>query len=377
MGMDMSTPQTYLHPKFTDQLRSHILRTSPDKGAEMLRQVSDLFIEHAEHYSDDQAHLFDDVLVHLTAIVETEARAVLAERLAPLARAPRKIVRLLAFDNEIRVASPVLVQSPALDDETLAENARTQSQHHLLAISRRTSLSIKITDILVGRGNREVLLSAASNSGARFSNNGFAALVHRSEGDDDLTACVANRPDIPAHLFRRLLATASEAVQAKLEAESPGVGHEIREVVTDITHRLHAAIDDASDRLECAQATVEELHAAGRLNAGAVETFATSGRFEESMAALALLGELPVDFVQQAMRDKRAEMLLIIAKALGLSRPVTKAILRLRPGKSRHSCDRVEHCLAVFDRLKAPTARHILDFYRVRSRWPQADWNAR
>jgi len=371
----MRTPQTYLHPKFTDQLRSHIVRSSPDKRGEMLRQVSDLFIEHSEQYSNDQVDLFDDVLVNLAAIVETEARAVLAERLAPLSRAPRRIIRLLAFDDAVEVAVPVLAQASALDEETLAENARSKSQQHLLAISRRTTLSETVTDVLVERGHKDVLLSAASNSGAKFSGVGFATLVRRSEGDDRLAACLGKRPDIPAHLLRKLLATASEAVRTKLQAESPSARQEIDQVVADITERLQATIAGASARLQSAQATVEELHAAGRLNAATLETFANSGNFEESMAALALLGDLPVDFVQRAMRDKRGEMLLIIAKAIGLSWPVTKRVLRLQAAEGRLPCDHVEHCLAVFDRLKRPTARRILDFYRARSRRPQGEWH--
>jgi len=284
-----------------------------------------------------------------------------------LSKAPRKIMRLLAFDDDIEVASPILVRSPALDEATLAENARTKSQQHLLAISRRETLSEMVTDALVERGHAEVLLSVAGNSGARFSGRGFAILVGRSEGDDGLAACVGSRPDIPAHLFRKLLAAASEAVRAKLEAESPRAGLRIQQAVAEVSDRMHAQIDDAA-RLRSAQAAVEELRLAGRLDASALEAFATAGAFHKTVVALAALSDLPVRVIERAMRDKCREMLLIIAKATGLSWPAARAILRLRPGDSRQAGDRAEHSLAVFERLNPPTARQILDFYRARSR---------
>jgi uncharacterized protein (DUF2336 family) len=59
----------------------------------------------------------------------------------------------------------VLEHSECLDNATLVENARTKSQRHLLAISRRRSLDDVVTDVLVERGDRSVLLSAAANPG--------------------------------------------------------------------------------------------------------------------------------------------------------------------------------------------------------------------
>ena len=103
----------------------------------------------------------------------------LAVRLAPIPNAPPRIIRTLAFDDEIDVAGPVLEQSERLDDDALVESARAKSQAHLLAISRRRSLSEKVTDILVERGDELVVWSAAENSGAKFSEAGFSRLAQR------------------------------------------------------------------------------------------------------------------------------------------------------------------------------------------------------
>jgi uncharacterized protein (DUF2336 family) len=71
----------------------------------------------------------------------------------------------LACDDAIDVASPVLTQAERLDTETLIECARTKNQEHLLAISRRKALPEALTEVLVERGDQQVVLSTAKNRG--------------------------------------------------------------------------------------------------------------------------------------------------------------------------------------------------------------------
>ena len=80
------------------------------------------------------------------------------------------------------VAAPVLSRSERLDDEALIETARSKSQAHLMAISTRRVLSGAVTDVLVLRGNDEVIQSTVNNPGAEFSERGFTRLVNRAEG---------------------------------------------------------------------------------------------------------------------------------------------------------------------------------------------------
>jgi len=83
-------------------------------------------------------------------------------------------------DDAIEVAAPVLAQAEGLDIETLIECARTKNQEHLLAISRRKALPDKLTDVLVERGDQQVVLSTAKSSGSRFSDGGFNTLIKRA-----------------------------------------------------------------------------------------------------------------------------------------------------------------------------------------------------
>src|SRR5262249_29530813 len=164
-----------------------------------------LFVFCSGHSSQDHVALFDGVFTHLIAHIEQSARVMLANQLAPIANAPPKAIRTLAFDDAIEIAGPVLTQSAQLENAALVENARTKSQQHLLAISKRKSLAETVTDVLVERGDRQVALSAAQNPGAKFSEAGYIRLVKRADGDDQLAQTVGSRAEIPRHHFVRLL----------------------------------------------------------------------------------------------------------------------------------------------------------------------------
>lgn len=66
---------------------------------------------------------------------------------------------MLAHDESIEVAGPILSLSNRLSDEDLLAIASGKSQDRLLAISKRTSLSEKVSEVLVTHGNRDVVLS--------------------------------------------------------------------------------------------------------------------------------------------------------------------------------------------------------------------------
>src|SRR5205085_6638677 len=193
----MNTKPAKVPENLLDELQATLAHGTVARRVEALRRVTDLFLNNAVDYSDEQIGLFDDVFQCLMEHIETSAKALLANRLAPIDTAPPRAIRALAFDDLIEVAGPVLSQSARLDDETLIENARSKSQAHLMAISTRKSLSGAVTDVLVQRGNDEVVQSTVNNPGAEFTERGFTRLVSRAEGDDNLATCVGLRPTIP------------------------------------------------------------------------------------------------------------------------------------------------------------------------------------
>jgi uncharacterized protein (DUF2336 family) len=178
----MSSKSAAHSESLLDELQATLAHGTVARRVETLRRVTDLFLNGAVDYSSDQIELFDDVLQCLMDHIETSAKALLANRLAPIDTAPPLTIRALAFDDLIEVAAPVLSRSERLDDDALIETARTKSQAHLMAISTRRVLSGAVTDVLVLRGNDQVVQSTVNNPGAEFSERGFTQLIDRAEG---------------------------------------------------------------------------------------------------------------------------------------------------------------------------------------------------
>ena len=141
------------------------------------RRITDLFVSSASELSADQVDIFDDVMTRLIDEVEQSACTDLGQRLSALTDAPPRAVRKLALDESIQVAGPLLSKYSQLDEETLVFGAQNKSQDHLLAISMRELISEAVTDVLVDRGNRKVVINTAENRGARFSDQGYSTLA--------------------------------------------------------------------------------------------------------------------------------------------------------------------------------------------------------
>ncbi len=354
-----------------DELEAALSSSTDSRRIEMLTHMTDLFIDGAERYSEEQVGVFDDVMVRLVSTIEAKARAMLAQRLAPIANAPSAVIHILAFDDDIAVAQPVLQHSQRLQDSALLASANTKSQQHLLAISKRRSLSEAVTDILVKRGDREVVHSVAKNAGARFSDAGFHTLVDRSAGDDDLATFVGKRRDIPRRQFLLLLEKASATVRARLTAENPQASATIEGVVAEVAGGIRENTRTSSPDFAAAQAAVEQLHRLRRIGEAEVCQYARERKFEETAIALSILCDTPIDVVERALLDPGAEIVLILAKVAGLSATTTKAILLLRAADRGMSAKDLDQALASFHRLQPDTARRVLGFFRTRTKKPE------
>ena len=351
-----------------DELEEAISGHGIGYRADKLRRISDLFLNGPSDYSEREVAVFDDVMMRLVDEMEVSMRAALADRFATIVNAPQNLMRRLAADGSIDVAGPVLAKSARLDDDNLVESAKTRSQEHLLAISRRSSLSEVVTDVLVERGDRAVALSAVGNAGARFSESGRTRLVERSQDDGELAAGVWSRTDIPRHHLLKLFTAASENVRRTLELADRHKTGFIRDIVADVSNQIQARLRARSHDYLAAQAAVGVLHAAGELDELAVAQFAAAGAFDETTVALSILCRLPIGAIERAMVQDRSELVLLLAKAIGLSWPTTRAILALRAGPGGLSPHAREDSLANFTRLQPETARKALQFLRLRER---------
>ena len=347
-------------------LEDAIASGSADKRVDALRRVTDLFVAGAGRYTEQHVALFDDVIDRLAREIEVDVKAELARRLAPIDNAPVKVIHALAFDDIVDVAGPVLTQSKRLNEQDLVDSARIKGPGHLLAIAQRTAISEAVTDVLVVRGDQAVVRSVVGNEGARFSDAGFGILIERSNADELLAERVGLREDIPRHHLRALIAKASETVLERLTAARPdAVGH-VRQALAEVTSRIEAEAA-AHDYAE-AEALVAQLRKSDGLGEEEVKAFARARRFKETVAALSLLGGLPIEAIERAMLDGQTDVILIVAKAAGLTWNAARLVVLLQGGRRGVAPSDLERAQQSFERLQAETARRVVRFYQGRGK---------
>jgi uncharacterized protein (DUF2336 family) len=347
------------------ELEEVIQHGSRAKRVETLQRITRLFLDGASRYNDEHVRLFDEVLGRLIEEIETKARAELSHRLAPVSNAPVKVLRKLANDDDISVAGPVLTEAPRLSDADLVGVAKTKGQAHLRAISGRKAIGESVTDVLVRRGDREVVRRVADNRGARISDTSFSSLIKRAEGDDVLAEKVGLRPDVPERLFQELLIQATEVVQQRLLAfAKPETRTEIRRVLNKVSGEVGARA--APRDYAAAQRVVLALHQAGKMNEAALSDFCKAGKYEEAVVSLAALSKVPVDVADRLMNGDRPDPVLILCKSAGFGWPTVKALVLARPGGKGGSSQGLDAAYANFERLSTSTAQRVVRFWQVR-----------
>ena len=110
------------------------------------------------------------------------------------------------------------------------------------------------------------------------------------------------------------------------------------------------------------------MHEAGKLNESKLRAMATEGKFDETTIALSILCDLPIGSIERTLVKDGSEQVVILAKSIGLSWDTTKAILLVKAGTRASSTYEINQCFEQFSEPQAPTAKKVLQFYRLRKR---------
>lgn len=347
-------------------LEEIVRSVNPERRALAVRKLGELFAQGAAHFNPQHVALFDGILKGLLSQADAEVRAALAGQLAALVNAPPSVVRELVLDAEIRVAGPLLRSSPLLDEPTLIEIARMRGQPHLLAISQRVIVPEGVTDVLLRRGERDVVRSVANNAGALFSTQGYKTLVQRSADDGMLAVAVGQRDDLPTPLLQQLLSESADIVRRKLfQTANPTRRAAIARTMVEMSSEAGAA--PARRNFAAAQKAIVALHNDGELDQEALARFARERKYEETVAGLSAISGLAIEAVDQVIASGRRDSILILGRALGLEWATVRLLisLRLMEGRSLSTAD-VEDARVNFERLALPTAQRVVKFWKER-----------
>jgi len=298
--------------------------------------------------------------------VETKALAELSTRLAPAPNAPVGVIRHLARHDDILVAGPVLSQSERLNSVDLIEIAKSKGPAHLLAISDRSLLDELVTDVLLERGNKEVYYKLAQNHGAFFSKKSFMTLVHYAKSDEILAEKVGQRLDVPPHLMQELVLKATDSVRKRLLATVPPHIHvEIKRVLAKISNEVMQEVEAETRNFNRARDYILSMQQKNQLNEARLGDFATLHKYEEMVAALALMSSARIELIERLMRTVQFGGLLVACKAADLKWAAVQDILINRfPSHPIARLD-LDQAMADYAKLTRPTAQRLIGFWQA------------
>lgn len=338
---------------------------SPNQQGQIIRKIADLFMVHQAAVSTSQLKLFDQVMMSLIDKVDEAVRVQLANRLGPAKAAPNEILKRLANDDQINVARPVLSQSKCLDDDFLVQSASTKSQDHLLAISTRDAINPRVTDILIDRGNDEVVITVAQNQGAEFSERGHHAVIARATQNGKLARALCRRPDVPRQMLVKLIEKASDEVRALFEAEGDIRTRELQAIVASASQELKEQSQYDSEGYSRAKARILALKQTGGVSELHVARFARDESFEEVVAALSDLARLRLVDVERYVLQAPSDQIIILCRALGFSWPTVRQIALMVQGGPIAN-DQLERLQTKFENLPRDAAAKALQFNQMR-----------
>jgi uncharacterized protein (DUF2336 family) len=356
------TTAASLIPELDDIVR----RGDPKRRADAARRISELFLQGAASFRPDHVELFDGVLTSLVPHAELAERADLAERLSRLANAPRELVGQLAHEDEIAIAGPLLRRSPVISEQMLVEIAAAKGQGHLLAMTERPTLSSDLTDVILRRGDRDVIRGAAGNAGAAFSTDGYSTLIKRAGQDGVLTIKLGQRDDLSAEQLKDLLSGSIDVIRRRLyDVVKPVRQMAIKRAMNEISGTVERV--EGVRNFEPAQRTVLALHRDGALGEGALLNFAKANKYEESVAALAAMTGVKITTLDRLIAGDRYDPILIAGKAVGLEWATVRALILLRLGPNRVAPPAdIESARINFTRLMPSTAERVVGFWKAR-----------
>lgn len=321
-----------------------------DRCTRILSGILQLLTSSRDQPQELLANAVDGVLLRLTERVETSALIQLGAALAELKVAPPQTLRRLASHDDPDVACPVLLKTQALSTSDL-ETTISSGERQQLAIAAREHIEPPLTERLIKGGGRAVHLALISNTGARFSDAAYAALVEKCVRDDELTKALALRPDTPEPVLRKLLSASPDDPNARAGPKAPSVSRPQAAAAAPIVPKLPCAAAYASARPE-----IVALNRIGKLNDSTVNRFAIRGETANLFTALSVLSGAPIEIVEHVMTDDDCEGLVMACRASRLNWQTTLAILGNRSGTRLSFAER-EHAQHVFETLLLSTSQ--------------------
>lgn len=333
------------------------------KGAELLERVADLFFLTVDQQSADDKSAFGDVMERMAFDADTLTRTRFSERISKAESAPIDLIRGLARD-EICVARPVLQYSPCLREGDLVSISNDAEQDHLMATAHRAELTEPVTDIIVGRGDLNVLKVVIGNIGAKFSAESHHRLSNTPGLQEELQQAMRARRDLAPSPFARLKRlTEAEfwqhisEVTLMTDEEPDDAQSEIGAPADDVKLDEQASKEPEKNtskehRMEPTHPAIEE----------ALVNAAKSGKVVETVQFFVKITRFDEVMIEHCIFKAHVPALIVLCKAHYLAPSTFTTMLQLRETHTGTPINDTVSLLRRYEGMTPDTAQRIIRF---------------
>lgn len=261
------------------------------------------------HYNEQNFHgrereIAEQIFRLLMKDVTVRVRETLAARLKDNPNAPRDIVLQLAHDVE-SVALPILEASYVLSDADLV--SIIEASHDigkLMAISKRETVSSRVSEALVDTQYPQVVTSLLTNQGATISERSYEKISTDFKDEPNITDAMVKRYPLPRSVVERLVAQVSETVARELKDKYSLSDADLKK--TDAGARddvMQQLLEGGLDK-PAIERLVDRLLREEKLNPSVVMTALCRGQLVFFTVAMARFAGIPVANAEALIADR-------------------------------------------------------------------------
>lgn len=275
---------------------------STDSRIEVLDKISLQY--NMQKFSLREREVAEQIFRLIMKDTQMQVREMLSQRICNNPDIPRDIALHLALDHD-RVAVPIIEISEVLSDADLVkiiDSSRDVSK--LLAISRRPSVSERVSDALVDTSYPNVISALLDNQKAEISERALAHIADSYAHEPQVIQSMVDRMRLPVTVVERLVARVTESVALELKKKYKLTDAQIRKETTgareDVTLTLLSQEHDPA----MIEALVKQLMDEKRLTPSIVMTALCRGQRYFFVYAMAQLAHIPAKNVEKLITDK-------------------------------------------------------------------------
>lgn len=267
----------------------------------------------------NEGELVTDVLLELMRQAEIDLRQALAVRLAPMDNIPLRMVLHLANDD-IRVAEPVLRQSPVLHDMDLVYIIQSQHEYHWRAIATRRDLTGPVINVLAETGDVDTAVTLAENKEITLTDYALDLFVPMAGKSEKLAQPLLTRTDVPQDIVARLYNVVGEAIKQEMALEFGGAADIVFDVVDSVVEETKQVTRNKFMPSENLVAAAYEMKEKNQLNTAALLGSLKRGLIPSFIAQFAAYADIPARTVMDMITQTTGQSLAVACSALKIKK---------------------------------------------------------